>query len=86
MKTVIQCAQDMAFSRAKPKFFIIWLFPRKVCSLLDWVAKRGLSVEEMLKLRHKWQESQSQNDVGRKNVYLVVEVELTDSKRKKKAM
>lgn len=53
----------------------MWLFPRKVGSLLDWVAKRGLSVEEMLKLRCKWQESQSQNDVGRKKVYLVVEVE-----------
>jgi len=39
------------------------------------VARRGLSVEEMLKLRCKWQESQSQDDVGRKKVYLVVEVE-----------
>lgn len=86
MKTVIQCAQVMASQLAKHKFFIIWLFPRNVCSLLDRVAKRGLSVEEMLKLRCKWQESQSQSDVGRKKVYLMVEVELTDPKRKKKAM
>ena len=76
----------LPLSLHKPKFFSIWLFTRKICRPLDWGTRRGLSVEEMLKLRSEWQERVSSGVMWEeKTVYLMVEMGLTYSKRKRKA-